>query len=209
MIINLQDCPAMWIGGLYDSRAQKIKKLYNDLNLKEVFIEAIKSNNFNGNTKSTLKALELSITYDEPVLIFEDDANYTENYNHIIDVPDDADAVWLGTSIFGLVEGWEHMSMRDNIFLAPPTKINEYKDFYKIENMLSAHAVLYISKRYKNEMANYLKYSISKYVAPDVIFAATMKNFNIYACKRPMFYQDDNAHNFRYTITPLIDILEP
>jgi hypothetical protein len=208
MIINLQDCPAIWIGGLNLERAQKIKNMYKTLCLKEISLQAVRSENFNGNTKSTLKALELALTYKQPVIIFEDDANYTEYYNNIVEIPNDTDAVWLGTSMYGLVKGWEHMSIRDGIYLTTPTKVDEYKNFYKVENMLSAHAVLYISERYITNMINYFKYCINQYIAPDIIFAATMKDYNIYACKQPMFYQDDNAHNYKPTITSLVEIFE-
>jgi hypothetical protein len=208
MIIDFKKTKAIWIGGINKQREIKIKSLFDNLEYNHKQIKAVLSNGFNGNTQSTKNAIEESIKYNEPVMIFEDDANTTLHYKNIIDIPDDADAVWLGTSVFGLVNDWEKLSIYDGIYLTTPTKTGEYKDLYKVENMLSLHAVLFISKRYKHQMFNYLKYSINKYIAPDIITAETMRDFNIYACKKPMFFQDDNAHNSLPTLTPLDSILK-
>jgi hypothetical protein len=72
--------------------------------------------------------------------------------------------------------------------------------------MLSLHAVVFITNKYKQSMLNYLQYLINKQTAPDIITAETMKYFNIYACKKPMFFQDDNAHNSSPTLTALDSI---
>jgi GR25 family glycosyltransferase involved in LPS biosynthesis len=206
MIINLKKINSLWIGGINKNRELKIKSLLDRLEYNHKQIPAVLSNGFNGNTQSTRNAIEESIKYNEPVIIFEDDANITEHYNNKIDVPEDADAVWLGTSIYGLVNNWESMSLRDGIYLTQPQKTGEYNNFYKVENMLSLHAVVFITNKYKQSMFNYLEYLINKQTAPDIITAETMKYFNIYACKKPMFFQDDNAHNSSPTLTALDSI---
>ena len=206
MIIDLKKINSLWIGGINKNRELKIKSLLDRLEYNHKQIPAVISNGFNGNTQSTKNAIEESIKYNEPVIIFEDDANITEHYNNEIDVPDDADAVWLGTSIYGLVNNWESMSLRDGIYLTQPKKTGEYNNFYKVENMLSLHAVVFITNKYKQSMFNYLEYLINKQTAPDIITAETMKYFNIYACKKPMFFQDDNAHNSSPTLTALDSI---
>ena len=206
MIIDLKKINSLWIGGINKNRELKIKSLLDRLEYNHKQIPAVISNGFNGNTQSTKNAIEESIKYNEPVIIFEDDANITEHYNNEIDVPEDADAVWLGTSIYGLVNNWESMSLRDGIYLTQPKKTGEYNNFYKVENMLSLHAVVFITNKYKQSMFNYLEYLINKQTAPDIITAETMKYFNIYACKKPMFFQDDNAHNSSPTLTALDSI---
>ena len=206
MTIDLRKIQSLWIGGINKNRELKIKSLLDRLEYNHKQIPAVISNGFNGNTQSTKNAIEESIKYNEPVIIFEDDANITEHYNNEIDVPSDADAVWLGTSIYGLVNNWESMSLRDGIYLTQPKKTGEYNNFYKVENMLSLHAVVFITNKYKQSMLNYLQYLINKQTAPDIITAETMKYFNIYACKKPMFFQDDNAHNSSPTLTALDSI---
>ena len=206
MTIDLRKIQSLWIGGINKNREFKIKSLLDRLEYNHKQIPAVISNGFNGNTQSTKNAIEESIKYNEPVIIFEDDANITEHYNNEIDVPEDADAIWLGTSIYGLVNNWESMSLRDGIYLTQPKKTGEYNNFYKVENMLSLHAVVFITNKYKQSMLNYLQYLINKQTAPDIITAETMKYFNIYACKKPMFFQDDNAHNSSPTLTALDSI---
>jgi hypothetical protein len=206
MTIDLRRIQSLWIGGINKNRESRISSLFDSLGYNHRKIEAVLSNGFNGNTQSTKNAIKESLEYDEPVAIFEDDANITQHYKNEIDVPDDADAIWLGTSIFGLVNNWESMSLLDGIYLTKPTKTGEYNDFYKVENMLSLHAVVFITEKYKQCMFNYLEYLTNKKTAPDIITAATMKDFNIYACKKPMFFQDDNAHNSSPTLTPLDSI---
>ena len=143
MTIDLRKIQSLWIGGINKNRESRISSLFNSLGYNHRKIEAVLSNGFNGNTQSTKNAIEESIKYNEPVIIFEDDANITEHYNNKIDVPDDADAIWLGTSIYGLVNNWESMSLRDGIYLTQPQKTGEYNNFYKVENMLSLHAVVF------------------------------------------------------------------
>jgi hypothetical protein len=208
MTIDLRGIKSLWIGGINKNRASRISSLFDSLGYNHRKVESVISNGFNGNTQSTKNTIKESLEYDEPVAIFEDDANITQHYKNEIDVPDDADAVWLGTSMFGLVNNWESMSLRDGIYLTQPTKTGEYNDFYKVENMLSLHAVVFITTKYKQCMFNYLEYLINKQTAPDIITAATMRDFNIYACKKPMFFQDDNAHNSLPTLTPLDSILK-
>jgi hypothetical protein len=68
-----------------------------------------------------------------PTLVLEDDATITPAYQNIIEVPDDCDAVYLGVS----TGSPGYISQRYN------------KDYLRIGRMLAAHAVLYISERYK------------------------------------------------------------
>jgi hypothetical protein len=209
MKTNLQDLPALWIGGLNKQRTERISILFNELKYNSKMIPSVIDGRYNygyGNRKATENALIESMKYDSPVMIFEDDANITKDYYNELDIPDDADAVWLGTSICGLIDNWYEHRLYDIIFNKKPDIVGEYKDLYKVHNMLSAHAVLFISRDYRIEMINYLKYCVNDITPPDIIFAKTMKDFNIYACKKPMFFQDDNAHNSHPTLTPLDSI---
>ena len=86
MIIDLKKINSLWIGGINKNRELKIKSLLDRLEYNHKQIPAVISNGFNGNTQSTKNAIEESIKYNEPVIIFEDDANITEHYNNEIDV---------------------------------------------------------------------------------------------------------------------------
>jgi len=209
MKINLKECHSFWIGGVRNERDVRMDQMMNRLGYKHTKINACLHKHMdgilfqNGNTKSYIAALIFAISNDNPCIVFEDDANTTIWYRDIVEVPDDADALWIGTSCFGLVKPWRQMSICDNIFTTIPTFVGDFGDVYKVENMLSAHAIVFISRRYKVEMINYLKYCINEAMAPDIIFAETMKNFNIYACKEPLFFQNDKAHNSQPTTISL------
>lgn len=206
MKVDLKKIPFMWIGGFNESRANRMRGMIARLGLMGAFVQAVKHENMNGNTKSTMNALQLALGLRGPVVVLEDDATETSHYCDEIDIPDDADAVWLGTSVYGLVDDWRKLRLSDEIYVNKPTILSEHGNFFRVENMLSAHAVMYISKRYKSEMVNYMKYQINDFTAPDIVFAATMKNYNIYAAKRPLFWQNDGAHNSQPTLQALEDI---
>jgi hypothetical protein len=60
----------------------------------------------------------------------------------------------------------------------------------RVKNMLSAHAVLYLSARYKADVAERLKgiRGLANYFS-DVVMSRLHRYYNIYAYKRPLFYQ--------------------
>jgi len=108
------------------------------------------------------------------VLVLEDDALATEAFVPVIEVPNDTDAVYLGIShgnknqaIVDLNNGW-----------------------YRIFGMLAAHAVLYVSERYKNyavDIAHMCLYT--KKIPMDNGFAAAQSKFKVIAASTPMFIQ--------------------
>jgi hypothetical protein len=207
--MNLKECHSLWIGGIREERDVRMVQMLDRLGYKNTKISACAHEYIdgfvckNGNTKSYIAALEIAANCDEPCIVFEDDANTTIWHRDIVDVPDDADALWIGTSCFGLVKGWRQMSICDDIFKIVPTLVGDFGDVYKVRNMLSAHAIVFISQRYKFEMINYLRYCFNEAIPPDIIFAETMKHFNIYACKEPLFFQDDKTHNSQPTTISL------
>jgi hypothetical protein len=110
------------------------------------------------------------------VLVLEDDALVTQHYTSVIDIPDDTDAVYLGISkanqkqlVVDLKNGW-----------------------YRICGMLSAHAVLYVSERYRQYAIDLMpKYVIAKNMMLDMGLAAAQFKFNVIAGKYPSFVQSD------------------
>ena len=122
---------------------------------------------------------------DDPILIVEDDINVTHWYLYKdidIEIPEDADAVYIGIYRFAID------SSRDYWYLNTPTQ--PYSDnLVKIRNMLSAHAIVYKSKKYKQQVIDLFrdKQNTSQ---NDVILARNLYNFNIYAYRNPIFYQD-------------------
>lgn len=75
---------------------------------------------------------------DPPFVLFEDDC-VIKNFRPEIEVPDDADAVYLGISSWGRMNGHS----------GPYVQYEHVKnDLYRVYNMLSGHSVLYLTDEY-------------------------------------------------------------
>jgi hypothetical protein len=121
---------------------------------------------------------------NKPFILLEDDVQWTGIDK--IDIPEDADAVYLGITFCG-----GHQT--DHIYLPGIScEAKPYtKSLCKINNMLSTHAILYISERYKRAVVEQM-YKIKDIVYnSDVVIARIHRFFKIYAVNMPIFYQDD------------------
>lgn len=131
-----------------------------------------------------------------PLLVMEDDCAVTEHWRPLIEVPDDADAIYLGTSWYGMVRGASQF--RGCI------SSSYSEDLIRPYNMLGIHSVLYLSEEYRQKVVGLLT-EFKKdpgSAGCDECIASNMKNYNVYATKNPMFYQAD-GHSDAETITPL------
>jgi hypothetical protein len=126
-------------------------------------------------------------------IILEDDC-VIKNNTSVIEVPDDADAVYLGLSEWGYKRDASKQS--NYIF----TQHNEFKNVYKVDSMLATHAILYLSKDYLNLCTQIAKYSAENSVHIDQGFARIQRYYNVYAIADPIFYQASNkeATNIKF-----------
>ena len=117
---------------------------------------------------------------DEPLLILEDDVKFTgiDTFDYV----EDADAIYFGLSksaghpLENRDEGWSQFTYFSN------TQV-------KVKNMLATHAILYISKKYKQEViSTFVKHMGSKYYN-DVLLSRLQPQFNVLANTKPSFYQ--------------------
>jgi hypothetical protein len=129
-----------------------------------------------------------------PGLILEDDIEVTEIFPNtgIIEVPDDADAVYLG------------ISHGDGNYEA----IDVGNGLCKISKMLSGHACLYITKNYISDILNLVPDAMYEHQRPFDVFTYQLQGrHNVYAYHHPLFYQADaknNANKWEHmTRTPL------
>lgn len=122
----------------------------------------------------------------EPTLILEDDCVIASGET-VFEVPDDADAVYLGLSNWGYLNS---VSKLKNF------KYNRHKVFtnvYKVDGMLATHAILYISKDYIDMSKKVAKWSSDNDSHVDQGLALIQKYFNVYALSSPVFYQHSNT----------------
>lgn len=146
-----------------------------------------------GVAKGHLEALRNSIV---PCLIVEDDIELIpENLVNTILVPEHADAVYIGTSLFGRIYGETR--------IGGTISFDYDRTLVRAFNMLSMHAILYTSHRYQSFIMSYLeKFIDSPTGGVDDYIADKMYASNVYALKKPIFYQND-GHSEIPTKTPL------
>lgn len=146
-----------------------------------------------GVAKGIKEAISLN---SPPFLLLEDDSELLiGNYQSLVEVPNDCDALYLGTSWFGMLNGQTTFKGIISCDYTP--------NLLKVFNMLSFHAIVFNSQRYVDffheELDSFIKNPIGGCDDP---IAKKMKYYNVYAVKKPMFYQADN-HSEMVTRTPL------
>lgn len=132
---------------------------------------------------------------DPPFVLFEDDC-LLHNFKTTIEVPDDADAVYLGVS------QWARYLSFSGPFVHYK-KIND--DLVRVYNMLGGHSILYLTEEYV-KMCQRISYHASKVIGynQDPGFAEVQKYFNIYSVNDPFFKQ--NGYNNAVTSCKIMDI---
>lgn len=122
-----------------------------------------------------------------PFIVLEDDCALNNQVSEL-GVPDDIDFVYLGISACGYYNG--------NISGVLYKQVTN--EIVKVYNMLSTHAMLYLSDNYANmvkDVAYYCGYKSNQHF--DKSIAEMAKYYEVYALSNPMFYQDN--YNKEYT----------
>jgi len=123
----------------------------------------------------------------KPFIYLEDDCNTTPWFRYCIDIPEDADSVYLGISKWSM-----HPHYDKAIIAYQGGCLNQYQDVVKLVNMLSNHAILFITREWTESCLNSYK-KTATLVSPDsydILQSRLMPSFNVYALKKPLFYQD-------------------
>jgi hypothetical protein len=127
------------------------------------------------------KALQEALKdFGGPFIILEDDVEFFRSPGTTIEWPEDAHALYLGVSRWGLRNG------KGALHIAAERANN---GFYRLYNMLAAHAILYPSFEYANFILNSIDLFINMPTNQDKMRAETMKYWNVYSPARPLFYQ--------------------
>jgi hypothetical protein len=193
--MKLIDIPVFFICPSHNEKYVTREKHMYDL-LREIGFKSI--THFKSSTEQYPTCLVKATTdilnqymNDEPILILEDDI---EMYRHLdsttdIELPENTDAFYLGFSKDGgskIINSHEGPSIVGKI---SATHI-------KIFNMLSAHAILYKSKRYKERVVDALNEIVDKKgYYNDVVLSRLHSNYNIYGYYYPFFYQSVKYDN--------------
>lgn len=193
MIIDIRDFPVYYINlDSQPDRRESTENTLTSLGFSRIYrVSGIQHQTPSvGCALSHLKVME-NKSIQAPFLLVEDDIQYVGNEKLIYEVPEDADAIFLGTSIWGRFLNFNGQFVQYR-------KVNE--DIVRVYNMLSAHAILYLNNGYKEHLsrvAYHSAYEIQDHM--DVGYAETQKYYNVYSVNRPVFTQ--NTHQEASTST--------
>ena len=200
MNLDLRKITALYINLLQDTgRNNDMKKLFKTCGFESHYrIDAeYTPNSLAGCSLSHHNALN---EVEPPFILFEDDC-VVKNFKPIIEIPDDADAVYLGIS------SWGRMNSHSGPFV-------QYEDLgdglLRIYNMLSAHAILYLNQEYISLCSRISEQATSIADHQDIGFAEIQRYFNVYAFDDPMFYQSSsNGTDQPLTTYPTHELIQP
>lgn len=187
--INLLETPVHFIN--LDSDVEKrdrMEQMLSDLGFTNV-------NRFAA-TKSSVRTLGCAISHNsilkemsgetKPFLVLEDDVAI-HSVKDTVHVPQDASAYYLGSSMWGIYNGKGHKRI----------SVSNYNtDSYRLYNMLAAHAILYTDPSYVNFLAKATEFNIKVQTNQDKARGETMKYWNVYGSRVPMFYQEGKYEKY-------------
>lgn len=164
----------------YNKRKEHMDQLLKNIGFKEIVHYKSSTEKYPlCLTNATIDILEQNI--DEPVLILEDDIEYTGIDTFEFD-DFSIDAIFFGISRCGA----HPTENRDDGW----AKYTHYNDTQvRIVSMLSTHAKLYISARYKKAVIEHLKKIRDLSFWTDVAISQLQSKFKLLANKKPSFYQ--------------------
>jgi len=201
MIIDLRTIPILYMNMDDDPRR------YRDMNL--LFDDLIQDHGFtrdniyripgttrnpvkaNGVSEAHLAAIKFSRQFDGPCLILEDDLELA-SFHTIIDVPDNANAVYLGNMQHGLDFAGPYPVYPETPYNGisvnvVPDVYPENKDVYRVLSMSGGQSILYIDDVYRTIVENSCKWGIEQDSCHDTYLAICQRLAYVYAYNQPMF----------------------
>lgn len=182
MKLNLIDIPVYYIN--LDDQEEKRKRtetLLKNLGFRYVNrLSAIKheAGRIIGCARSHYEILK---SQKPPFIILEDDCSLNREFVSELELPSDADGLYLGISHWGRYLNHSGPYVHYE-------KLND--DIVRVYNMLATHAILYLSDSYVDickRIAYHCGYEIENHL--DIGFAEIHKFYNVYSFDEPMFRQ--------------------
>ena len=190
--LDLREIPAVYLNlAEHTEKNKSMQKLIKDCGFKNsIRVEGVSrpDNPLIGCSLAHLRGLK---EIDPPFILFEDDCEI-KNFEPEIEVPENADAVYLGVSSWGRMNGHS----------GPFVQYEKVSDnFHRVYNMLGAHAILYLTEDYVR-MCQRVSFHAGNVIGSyqDIGFAEIQRWFNVYTFDDPMFYQ---TSSYQATVNPL------
>lgn len=183
--MKLQDLKVVYICPDHDEKYRARKEHMNAL-LARIGFPSEKIEHFKSSTQAYPDCLSqatidiLKAHMDQPVLILEDDVEFTGIDE--FDFKEEADAIY-----FGLSTSAGHPT--NNIHHGPAQYTCFSRSQVRIFNMLGGHATLYISSRYKAAVIKSFEENMGKKMYNDVLLSRLHVSHLILANRKPSFYQ--------------------
>jgi len=191
MQIDLREIPVVWIN--LDTATENAKLMEQRLNKIGFKNTKRKSGlvinpppnthqaifHFMGCGKSHTDIL-LDQSIPTPLLVLEDDVEFIEPFNPILEIPEKVDGVYLGIS-----HGNIHYKSK---------KYNE--NYLRIAGVLAAHAILYINPTYRQVMGQLGNHCLDVLKQPwDIVTAHLQNTYTVITPNIPMVYQSNDREN--------------
>lgn len=192
MIIDLTKLDSYVIN--LDHQPERLNRVSTVLNSKNINFKRHKGVNIKElnlpNAKPVdgcaMSHLQLLSSLKTPFIVFEDDVEMTEDWQSIIDVPSNTDAVNLGASTWGYVRPNLHYAYNNVVSVTQHT--NKFKRTY---NMCSAHGIVYITDNFRISVISSIKHSLNNGIPWDLNLAKIQKDFFYLIPNKPFIYQKD------------------
>lgn len=198
MKINIRTLPTYYINlDVKEERRRSTEYTLKRLNFNQVKrVSAIEHEDPKvGCARSQHKVLSDS-SIQTPFLLMEDDCVFTGLNDFEYEIPDDADALFIGNSQWA----------RYLNFSGPFLHYKQIDDrIVKVYNMLAAHSVIYLTEEFRqvcSRISKYCGYQLLDHM--DNGYAEIQKYYNVYALNDPIFKQ--SGHNGGVTSSKITDI---
>ena len=182
MKLNLTDIPVYYVNlEGEDVKRENTESMLKDLGFKYVHrFDAIRheAGRIIGCARSHYEILK---NEKPPFIILEDDCALNKEFVSEIEVPDNADALYLGISHWGRY-------LNHSGPYVHCTKVDD--NIVRVHNMLATHAIMYLSDSYTEmckRVAYHFGYEVENHL--DIGFAELHKFFNVYSFDEPLFRQ--------------------
>jgi len=130
-----------------------------------------------------------------PVLVLEDDVVPTEDWYSVLEVPDDADLVYLGVSNWGYVRPDMSRSYHGVVIGS-----QHDENFKRVYNMCSTHAILYLNDKVIQTVKEVIKECMAIPTPFDLGMARLQTKAVVVTPNKPMVYQEDLPQFTNFTL---------
>lgn len=179
---------------MYRNRLLNVIKRLIELGFHDVrFIKSLpdesKSNSLTKTVISIFKR-EINLNDKEPFIIVEDDVQLL-NYQCKITIPEKTSAIYLGVSKWIYPHGYNCINKGKGIrkICSNDTTIVD-EQLVKINGMLGTHGILFVNHKFIMDAITRMETHLIEKTPHDLIFASMQSEYNIYALKKPIFFQD-------------------